>query len=127
MPVNVQWDDAERTTLSYGFSGAWTWSELLIAFQHGCAMSAAVRGRVGSIFDLRATDHFPENAFIHLQHLAEIQAPNAGLTIVVTHSRYARAIFRHAMRLDEYVAHTFRLAARLDDAQVTLLVDRVVA
>lgn len=127
MAIKVNWDDTEKTTLYYSFSGDWLWNDLHVAVRRGRAMMASVNHRVGSIFDLRGCDSLPGNALVHLQLLCETQPPNAGLTVVVTNSRYVYTLFYNAIQMDEYIGQYFRLAPQLNDAHVTLLVNRVVA
>ena len=59
MPVNVIWDDAERTTIRYVVVGRWNWDEITQAIDEGHRLMAEVDTPVSAIVDLTHSRSVP--------------------------------------------------------------------
>jgi|GEM_PF-3590556 len=127
MGITVDWYDSEQRILKFEVVGSWTWDDLYpqIDRSHELAASVAHDKLVHTIFDmLQAAPNIPPNAISHLQKIAENQAPNAGVTVLVTQSRlvhyfynlimgpYQSVLFRSVNKLNYH----FRISESVEQA-----------
>lgn len=91
MPVNVDWDNPNHTTICYTFRGNWTWDDFHAILAESEALWESVSHTIDIIVDVAETDLPPGNPMPHLQVLQEkYSKPNVGNTVIVG----VRGIFR---------------------------------
>jgi hypothetical protein len=130
MPVNVYWEDSEKTLLRYDFLGKWTWNDLYHALNKAQTMEMSVTNRVDVLLDMRHSITIPDSALTHIRNLVEKQPPNVGIFVVITQSKFITSLFEAAARLyqrvalyvfiasNEALAHDMIASARVGDEGV---------
>jgi hypothetical protein len=116
MPIQVYWEDSEKTIVRYDFQGMWTWDDLYAVYYQAIAMETSVPHRVDIILDMLTSQRIPGNALLHLKNLSEKQPPNVGLSIFVTRNAFVISMYNMAIKVYGKIAYYFRLANTLDDA-----------
>lgn len=91
MPVTVDWDNPNQTTLCYTFRGRWTWDDFHAIVDESETFWESVSHPVDIIVDVAETDLPPGDPLPHLQMLQEkYRKPNVGHTVIIG----VRGIFR---------------------------------
>lgn len=91
MPVTIEWDNSEHTSILREFIGSWTWDEYYAAEQKLQQMLATVLHRVDVITDLtQSTITMPEGAIARTRQIVKNLSPNRGLTVDVGASAIVR-------------------------------------
>jgi len=124
MPIQVYWEDADKTIVRYDFEGAWTWDELYAVYYKAIDMETSVPHRVDIILDMRYSHRIPGNALLHLKNLSEKQPPNVGLSIFVTTNTFLTSMYNMAIKVYGKIAYYFRLAPTLDAAHAMIAAAR---
>jgi hypothetical protein len=132
MSITTEWyDDSERIIL-FSVTGAWTWADLdpQIKKSQGMCASVSHTEPVHAIFDMLAADGLiPRDAILRIGRIAaEDQAPNAGVTVIVTQNRVIHQLFEVAKTLHDRmrsrhsksVRSVFRLERTIPEALNTL-------
>jgi hypothetical protein len=116
MPVNVYWEDADKSIVRYDFEASWTWDELYAAYYEAIAMETSVTYRVDVILDMRRSNRIPANALLHVKNLSEKQPPNIGVSIFVTTNTFIISMVNMAIKAYKKIAFYFRLVNTLESA-----------
>jgi len=83
MPVNLLWDDAEKSILRYQYEGKWTWEELHDAIVQAHAIADAIQYRIDVIFDFTGSAGLPAKPLSHAPSVARELPTQTGLVVVV--------------------------------------------
>ncbi len=119
MPITVQWDNDQKTTIRYEFAGRWTWEQLFAANDERDAMMKTVDYRVDLIADLRNTMVVPPGAASQFKRIAQARA-GTGVTVVVGANRFMQImldVFKLVQRQSESALAT---AGSLEEARALL-------
>lgn len=93
MPIEPVWDDANKTTIRYVYSGKWTWDELHLSVTEAQRMMAEVTHQVHVIIDLSTSRIIPSGSFSgHIRGASSRMPDNTGLVIIVGNSLMLRVI-----------------------------------
>jgi hypothetical protein len=120
MPIQIYWEDTEKTIVRYDFQGAWTWDDLYAVYYQAIDMETSVPHRVDIILDMRTSQRIPGNALLHIKNIAEKQPPNVGLSIFVTTNAFITSMYNMAIKVYGKIAYYFRLVSTLDDAHAMI-------
>jgi hypothetical protein len=120
MPIQVYWEDTERTIVRYDFQGVWTWDDLYGVYYQAIAMETSVTHRVDIILDMRSGSRIPANALLHIKNLSEKQPSNVGLSIFVTSNAFIISMYNMAIKVYGKIAYYFRLVNTLDAAHAMI-------
>ena len=131
MTVTLEWYDTNERILLYTFDGKWMWQELEPLFQRAKAMALGVQHDylVHVIVDLRnASMHIPKGVLKHMKIITEQQAPNAGVTVLVTTDsgmhvlhKTVTQVFRAAYPpVARKFEHHFHMSRTMDEALSTI-------
>jgi hypothetical protein len=121
MPVEIQWDNPEKTTLRYTVTAPWTWDEFWAAFEQGLTMIDEVEGRVDYIFgdtDL-ATRTLPPRFLTQLGSVARRRHPRAGTTVFISKEQSSSRTLWYRLATSVYPAlsEKFMFAHSLEEAR----------
>ena len=83
MSVIVTWDNDERTTVRYDFSGSWRWDEFRAAFRQAQEMMEGVGHMVDVIADFETSGCVPTETLARLAYVAARRPTNLGNSVVV--------------------------------------------
>jgi hypothetical protein len=119
MSVKVDWDNPEKTTLRYQFEGHWTWAEFRAALNQVIATLDTAEHSIDMIADMTASKGIPPGVFTHVQQVAEMAHPKAGLTVFVGMGMLLEAFANAFQRIYPKSAakYKFAFAHTLDDAR----------
>lgn len=120
MPIQLYWEDTEKTIVRYDFQGAWAWDDLYAVYYQAIEMETSVPHRVDIILDMRSGSRIPANALLHIKNLSEKQPPNVGLSIFVTSNAFVTSMYNMAIKVHRKIAFYFRLVNTLDDAHAMI-------
>ena len=123
MSVTIQWDNEEKTILRYDMSGFWTWDEFFPAFEQGKQMISEVEHEVSFIvnpLDNQSRNHIPTSVLTHIRSINRNVPPNAGPTVSVSVSNFARALIRTLSYLAPQIAERYFFADSLEQARILL-------
>jgi hypothetical protein len=124
MPVEIQWDDQEQTTLRYSIATPWTWNEFWIAFEQGLKMIDSVEGTVDYIFDDAdiASRALPPGFLTQLGAIVRKRHPRAGTTVFVSKEQSTSRTLWYRLASSVYpsLPEKFVFAPTLDDARALL-------
>lgn len=132
MNVITEWYDNNQRIIIFMVTGRYKWDELeanVVKSREMCA-SVSHDELVHAIFDSREADGLlPRDAIVKLGRIAEGQASNAGVTVLVTESQLIHQIVdlaqtfydRVSSRSPRTVRNVFRLAKTITEAEETLL------
>jgi hypothetical protein len=124
MPIQVQWDNEDKTILRYQYEGAWTWDDLYTALAQGYEWIDTVDHTVDIIIDLRQSSIIPSSALTHARNLDKHRHPRIGLTIAVGANRFIQLLADTFKRLVPSVASQYTLLATLDEARALIARNR---
>jgi hypothetical protein len=83
MPVNVLWDDPDKSILRFEHQGKWTLEETDEAMAKVHAMADAIQHRIDVIFDYTGSAGLPVNALSHAPKVARELPRQTGIIVVV--------------------------------------------
>jgi len=83
MPIQVVWDNEEKTIIRYIIEGNWTWDEMNRAVATSNAMLDAAEGKIHFIHDMRESRGVPSGALSQLRRYIGKEHPKTGQSIIV--------------------------------------------
>ncbi len=125
MPINLEWDNPDKTVLRMDVIGRWTWDEMYQASHEGYKMLDAVPHRVCSLIDFSASQGIPSNAITHARNMMGKQHPRTGLTVMVGVSPLFLSLWRVFVRVYALFSREqdFTFAGSLEEARAILAED----
>ena len=124
MPVQVLWDNDDRTTLRYDVQGHWTWNEFYENFAHARAMMQTVPHTVDFIVnpvDFRSRGYMPSGMISRVVQLYRNIPPNTGVTVIVGGGDFFRIINNVSRGFYPRIAARYRFTDTLDEARAVLI------
>lgn len=127
MPIELSWDDTDKTLLLVESSGSWTWEEYHDALNRIAEMIRGENHRVDMITFSRADSVRPSgSAMPHYQQALRILPANTGIHVIVNTSAIARSIVSIFLRLNRNrTSGMVVLAGSLEDARKVIQKDRI--
>jgi hypothetical protein len=129
MGVQIHWDNPQKTTLRYDFTGRWTWDEFYAAYDVAKPMMMSVTHKVD--FILNSSDdvsrrYTPPNAMTHMLSIARKALPNAGKCVSVNNgSAFRRVLLTMVTKVNPKIAEVYVFAKTLEEARAMLAQDSV--
>lgn len=120
MPIQVYWEDTEKTIVRYDFQGAWNWDDLYEVYYQAIDMETSVPYRVDIVLDMRASHRIPGNALLHIKNISEKQPPNVGLSVFVTTNAFITSMYNMAIKVYGKIAFYFRLVKTPEEAHAII-------
>ncbi len=111
MSIELLWEDDAKTILRFNFVGSWTWDDYYPLHEKAEQMAAAMPHIVHSMVDLRQNRSVPTNVITHLTNIANRQASNAGLTVLITNNRFLQMIHNTGAKIDANYARYFQIVS----------------
>jgi hypothetical protein len=129
MPIEIVWDNDERSILRYDVSGKWNWDELFQARDKVFAqMDSASAERIDAIINFVGGLSVPNDALGQIQKLREDPHAKAGLTVMVGTNMFLRTLLSTATKVyNAATGHTveFMYAKSLEEARQFIAQDRI--
>lgn len=117
MPVDISWDNAEKTTLRYDLEGNWTWEEFFPAMEQGVILRAEVTHTVNIIVNLEKSLRIPNNALTHLKRLANSDRGNRGMMVLAGGGGFVMALVRVYTTLFKSSQRYVKITKSVDEAR----------
>ncbi|MBI1280917.1 MAG: hypothetical protein GC179_22525 [Anaerolineaceae bacterium] len=92
MPVTVDWDNPEQTTILITFHRPWTWKDFDASVAQMLQLFDTVSHQVNIIIDIREGGLPPPDAIPHFKRVAEIDHPNGGQLVLIAPTTVVRFI-----------------------------------
>jgi hypothetical protein len=83
MPITVEWDNPEQSSLLIVFQRPWTWKDFDASVERMLNLFNSTSHQVDVIFDIRDGGFPPPDAITHFKKVAEIEHPNGGLLVFI--------------------------------------------
>src|SRR5262245_51796 len=93
MPVNIYWDNEEKTIVRMEYVGRWTWEELFTATTQSHTMLDEVAHKVDFIHVWLQSDGMPPSVLVHAKNLIEKRHPNVGVVVLVWSNTLIKAMW----------------------------------
>ena len=116
MPVEVIWDDAERTVIRYVVGEHWSWNEINAAIEDARTLMAEVDAPVSAIVDLTRSRTVPSFSRWRGEGLSACSPPNLKLVVMVGNESLASLYDIFARFLPDKA----RYARTLDEARALI-------
>lgn len=91
MPIEVDWDDTDHTTLLYTYHGRWNWDDVTAAAAMALALCADSTGPIAAIVDMRDAESLPNRVFAEGTPLTA-SVPQESVRVIVGGDPTLRAI-----------------------------------
>lgn len=119
MAVQVSWDTEMEAVILYEFIGKWTWQEFLLGFEQEIEMAATLNGREYDVIgDTSEGPHLPGGSGItHIYSIFRRYPANWGVTMIVTHSSFIRAMYKVGARVHPDAKNAFVIVGDIDEAR----------
>src|SRR5690349_3703122 len=83
MPIEISWDNPDKTIIYVKIIGFWTWKEIYTVSEETIVMRQSVAHPVGSIVDFRLAKGLPDDAYAHTKNILIRQELYATKTVFV--------------------------------------------
>jgi hypothetical protein len=91
--ISVNWDNPEKTVLTYTIHGRWTWEELYAALDEGRnLMDLTSYPHVDFIVDMTDCNLLPANALSHFARMSSKPHPKSGQMVMAGATTFVRAL-----------------------------------
>jgi hypothetical protein len=120
VPIEVGWDNAEKTTLRYDYEGNWSWEELYEISNQALGMFNSVPHRVDVIHNHTNSTHIPRRALSHAQRLVAQYPENWGISVVVGTNPLLKGLMQVFRRVYRQMGERHFMAATLEQAHQLL-------
>lgn len=120
MPVRVEWDNKEQTTLRYDVEGQWTWNEFLEAIKQAKALMETVQHTVHFIvnpLDERSRGYLPGGTVSHVIQIYRSAPSNAGASVIIGGGDVLRTMNKISQQFYPRIAKRYRFADSLEEAR----------
>ena len=120
MPIEVGWDNDEKTTLRYDYEGNWSWEELYEISNKALEMFNSVPHRVDTIHNHTNSTYIPRGALSHAQRLLAQYPENWGISVVVGTNPLLKALMLVFRKVYRQMGERHFMAATLEQARQLL-------
>ncbi len=117
MPVSVQWDDPNHTTLRFDYEGNWNWNEAHLAFDWADVLMNGTPGSIAVIIDMTRSHTAPKDALQRLTVSAQRPRHNISTIVAVGTTPFVGVMAEMYRRLYNRYAVELYYAATRDDAR----------
>ncbi len=126
MPVQMRWDNEEKTILVAAYVGSWTWEEFFAARDQANRQLDEVDHQVDIIHDWSQSGGFPHNIFANAKSLIPKMHPRTARNVHVGVSPYFMTMWQLFSRLYAAVAgeKKFVFVNTLDEARKILTAEK---
>lgn len=123
MPVNMRWDNDEKTIYVAEYIGRWTWEELFASMRTAEREMDSLDHACDIIHDWSQSRGFPPNAMANAKGLIPRMHPNTRLHVHVGASSFFMSMWRVFVRIYEPISQKkrFLFADTMDEARQQLL------
>lgn len=129
MGIELTWDADSENVIRYDFPVQWGWHDFLNGFEHSLEMAQTLHGaRYDVIGNFLESPHLPPGSGItHVFGVFKRTLPNCGVTVVVTHSAFIRALMEVLFKVHPETRRAFALAGSLEEARSLIAQARATA
>ena len=117
MPVNIEWNNAEKTVIIATIDWPFDWNDLAETWKTGVEMMSSVSPRPVHMIAVAKTSRFPVgNILSNLTHMMKIVPDNIGLAVMVTENRFQETINQIFFKLSPGLRQKGRVVNSVDKA-----------
>ncbi len=91
MPINVMWNNDDKTVLSFIYEGKWDLNDFYQALHNGNILLDEVAHSVALVMDVQGSRMIPNGFMGALSNISKKLHPNTGVLIMVGVNAFARA------------------------------------
>jgi hypothetical protein len=125
MTITVDWDNPEKTTLYYQYTGKWTWDEYKEVTARAHALASTVDYPVDVIADFSGATLLPENALGKFKASWQTSPMKVGTIAIITSSVLVERLASIFQRVNSNFADKFRIVKSLDEAHAYIASTKV--
>jgi len=92
MPIRVEWDNEEKTTLRHIYEGHWTVKEYYELINENARLIEEAGQVIDIINDLRNTVHMPPDMVPGIRYAINHRHPNEGVNVIVAANTLVRLL-----------------------------------
>lgn len=124
MPIEVKWDEENKTIIRTNFIGKWMWDDYDTAVDQVIELANRVKDRVDMISDLREADPFPPgDASPHVMRFRSNVPDNFGILVVISSDVFTRKVVETANK-NTRSRNKSIITTNLDDAKRLIAIAR---
>lgn len=117
MPVEIFWENEAQRIIRYNIVHNWTWDDIYTCMKKADVMCQNVMpDRVDLVIDMSKSSGVPANTLAHIRRISDMQQPNAGINVIITHSNFLHVLHRASATIYPPITKYFQLAASIDEA-----------
>jgi hypothetical protein len=120
MPVNMLWDDAEKSILRFEYQGKWTWEEVNDTMVKANLELTAAQHRVDTIHDFTGSSGLPSNALSHASNLSRQIPMQTGISVVTGSSAFINTMLSVFSKVYPQLGSRYKSAHTLDEAHALI-------
>jgi hypothetical protein len=121
MPITVEWNDPEKTTFHWKFSGKWTWVEYEASRAKSREMTAERSNEIFyTIADFSSSALLPQNILSQFQKSAQHSSFQLGCAVVVSKSPMVEVFIGVISRVNPKLGRKLKIAHSFEEAQKIL-------
>lgn len=116
MPVNMLWDDTEKSILRFEYHGKWSWEEVYDMMAQANVELSAVQHRVDTIHDFTGSNGLPSNALSHASSLSRHIPEQTGISVVTGSSVFINTLLSVFSKVYPQFGSRYKSAGTLAEA-----------
>jgi len=120
MPINVSWDNPEKTIIRQDINAYWTAEEYGESVLEMYDTMKTVTQTVDIIVDMTQIQNFPTRMLASAPRFNDRLPPNRGLTIGINVPHHLVSIVRIALRLYPRLGRNLHFVTTMDDARTII-------
>ena len=127
MPIQISWDNPQKTASLWQFEGRWTWADFYDAQQQHRALIQGRDDQIDVIADLSNSPSLPANAFSRYKNARVNTGTHLGIIVLVGANLFVRSMVSVFARLNPVLGQEFFFADSIEEARQILYGDEQAA
>jgi hypothetical protein len=120
MGIKVGWDNPNKTTIRYEFSGKWDVNAFEQAVEQSFVMTESVKHEVHVIMDMSRSKEIPDGALLYFKRKLSVLPYNRGVIVFAGCDTATMAMVRMLIRLNPKVSRRLMVAKTVSSARLDL-------
>jgi hypothetical protein len=117
MPMNVSWDDDEKTTLRCDYEGKWTWSDVSQGYDEVIKLMKTVPHPVSMIHNMTHGAGIPNGAISNVHRFTAHLPENWGISVVVGSGAFIEMLMSVFTKIYKKLGERYKRASSLEEAR----------
>ncbi len=117
MPINVAWENAEKTVILLSAQERWNWQEFADARKEAKALLSDIRRSVGIIIYIPASVDLPKNILEGMREHARFRNPSVKIVVLASESSVVQTMYSVFRQMYPRITESFVFASTLARAR----------